>query len=355
MGEEPERKPQGRGLKPLIARQQAYNRAIIADVVALLKQGLSQQEAAERLNHEGKFNSDGRFWTQVRISSVVNHYASEEDRAAVARVAAERRADPYHAALVPVLRDWWRERLDFEAIAARANADKRFHGTRHWSRNRVLRALRRHLDPAEYEALAKAALGRGPADRRQAIKEHDAPAARRMVELRREGLTLNEIVVQIYEEGEFRCSAGTPYGMMQVSRLVRQYGGASPRATLKGRGEGNHTPPAKPVKTPPLKHPVVLRGPGRQPLVLGQRMPVLTAPQYACVRALMPTFNGRAIHKKEACKIVNNDNFHRIISELRRSDTKGLWAKVIHSKPGHGYWLDYPKRVEDQPVGLADS
>jgi hypothetical protein len=93
-------------------------------------------------------------------------------------------------------------------------------------------------------------------------------------------------------------------------------------------------PPAAPDEPPSPR--VVLSGPGKPPLVLGKKKPVLTPARYNVVQALLDAGEG-GLGKDELDKKSGHTDARKILKAVADSDPD--WASVIHFpvRKGKGY------------------
>jgi transcriptional regulator len=239
-------------------RRSKYNAAIAHEMVALWKGGLSHQEIADRFNEAGRAAGSGRPWTEGHVAQVIRRHAMPEDAAAGRRTAKLRATDRYRL-VYPRAAELWREGFNLFEIAARIEADERFKGTGKWTWTRIRHALMRCMEPAEHKALSKRARGRVSKERSQAAMDHDAANVRRIIALREEGKTYEEITIILHEEGR-KSNIGKPYNSVRIRHLLVASGGT----TKRGK--------------PPQGQPVILGGPDGPARVLGLDRKYLVQP-----------------------------------------------------------------------------
>jgi hypothetical protein len=211
--------------------------ALVAEIIALWMGGMTKTEIAARLNGEGRSNAWGGPWSAALVSLVVRRSATPEQldlggaayrqrRSELIRKAArreesreqKRRAFPHAMKL-------YRKGLSPGQIAERLNADERHGQGRAWNAHAVRDMLRRYADPSEYGALAARHRALAGSERPETIhvRRHD----RRIIELKRKGLTLAQIGAQLAREGRTN-SEGKPLSQSQISkRIIALEGGTS--------------------------------------------------------------------------------------------------------------------------------
>jgi hypothetical protein len=97
--------------------------------------------------------------------------------------------------------------------------------------------------------------------------------------------------------------------------------------------------PAAPDKVPQDGPTVILKGPGKQPTVLGKSKPQLRKAQYEVVKAAHDAHAAGGLTKDGLVEMSKHADAVNILKRLARSDRD--WKEVIHlaGRPGGRYWV----------------